>query len=536
MAYVIKSGDTLSALAKQNNTTIADIMKANPSITDPNKIISGRTLNFSAPAARTLPPADGTPPIDISNKVQGVNAPPATTDPSQPDANSMFSKAMVGILKGFQGVQKTGLDMQNQSLGVESQQAQLGYKPLPSDVQNLQLNAQQDIQYRSGAQGVLDPTIQALQDTGKQYVSQYQDAADRISNVLQQQQTIKQQQQKDAQSELQNLFTQYGSQLKNLDPAKLSQLEKAAGYSKGMVNQLVNLETIKEQQQKANAQQKDIRSVNGGLFDVNANKWVVAPKTPSPGKSITPGLVGSTPGLGIVPSGVRETSALVGKSIIDGNQPPNISNSLSGQGFEIKAYLEANGYNLTKATQDWNAVVKWQATVNSATFQRAIVAADSATNYIQNLRNLSSQWESSNFPVLNYVNFEAALQGVKGQDQQALAQQIKTQIVDLTQDMSSVYRYGLSGTDNTLKSSGETLSTNWGNKQLNASLDIIDQNLKVRINSLKSTSNVLSASGNDKNQYIGNQSDQGGGSYPQGGGSYPQGGGSYQDYLKAIGQ
>lgn len=54
--YTIKKGDTLTKIAKANNTTIKDIMAANPQIKDPNKIFAGAKLNLpgqaAAPAAK----------------------------------------------------------------------------------------------------------------------------------------------------------------------------------------------------------------------------------------------------------------------------------------------------------------------------------------------------------------------------------------------------------------------------------------------------------------------------------------------------
>lgn len=44
--YTIQRGDTLSALAKKNGVSVADIMKANPSIKDPNRIMAGAPLNI----------------------------------------------------------------------------------------------------------------------------------------------------------------------------------------------------------------------------------------------------------------------------------------------------------------------------------------------------------------------------------------------------------------------------------------------------------------------------------------------------------
>jgi LysM repeat protein len=46
MSYRIQSGDTLSRIAQRNNTSVSELMKANPQIKDANKIYAGRTLNI----------------------------------------------------------------------------------------------------------------------------------------------------------------------------------------------------------------------------------------------------------------------------------------------------------------------------------------------------------------------------------------------------------------------------------------------------------------------------------------------------------
>jgi len=45
----IKKGDTLSAIAKRNNTTVAALMKLNPKIKDKDKIRAGDTINVGNP-------------------------------------------------------------------------------------------------------------------------------------------------------------------------------------------------------------------------------------------------------------------------------------------------------------------------------------------------------------------------------------------------------------------------------------------------------------------------------------------------------
>ena len=52
-SYQIKSGDTLSKIAKQNGMTVQALMKLNPQITDPNKIVAGQSLNLGGETTST---------------------------------------------------------------------------------------------------------------------------------------------------------------------------------------------------------------------------------------------------------------------------------------------------------------------------------------------------------------------------------------------------------------------------------------------------------------------------------------------------
>lgn len=49
-----KTGDTLSGVALKNNTTVAELMKANPFITDPNKIQAGASYVLPKPLVQTI--------------------------------------------------------------------------------------------------------------------------------------------------------------------------------------------------------------------------------------------------------------------------------------------------------------------------------------------------------------------------------------------------------------------------------------------------------------------------------------------------
>ncbi len=50
-SYTIQYGDTLSGIASKTGKSIQELMRLNPSITDPNKIYAGRTLSLGASAA-----------------------------------------------------------------------------------------------------------------------------------------------------------------------------------------------------------------------------------------------------------------------------------------------------------------------------------------------------------------------------------------------------------------------------------------------------------------------------------------------------
>lgn len=83
MSYVVKSGDTLGAIASRHDTTVQAILAANPQIKNPNAIFVGQQINLPkstpapAPATPQPPPANtGGTPAPATNTGQG--GPPAT--------------------------------------------------------------------------------------------------------------------------------------------------------------------------------------------------------------------------------------------------------------------------------------------------------------------------------------------------------------------------------------------------------------------------------------------------------------------------
>lgn len=68
-AYTVKSGDSLSAIAKAQGTTVAELMKLNPNISNPNLIYAGKSLNI--PGAQNA--GDEVPDYSQVNSVNEAN-------------------------------------------------------------------------------------------------------------------------------------------------------------------------------------------------------------------------------------------------------------------------------------------------------------------------------------------------------------------------------------------------------------------------------------------------------------------------------
>ena len=94
--YKIKSGDTLSAIAKKRGTTVAKIMAANPSIKDKNKIFAGRTLKM--PGITNLM---AKPTLRPSKRGKGSKAILSAIKSSMPKSKVTKSKVTKSTIKGL---------------------------------------------------------------------------------------------------------------------------------------------------------------------------------------------------------------------------------------------------------------------------------------------------------------------------------------------------------------------------------------------------------------------------------------------------
>lgn len=113
----IQKGQTLSGIAKANGTTIDALLKANPSIKNPNLIYAGSSLNLpGAPASPVVapkasvptPPAPVTPPNPVTQRVDQISSPGTSGVPAKSTLYGAEVPSSTSLLKQYRS--ELGLD------------------------------------------------------------------------------------------------------------------------------------------------------------------------------------------------------------------------------------------------------------------------------------------------------------------------------------------------------------------------------------------------------------------------------------------
>jgi hypothetical protein len=192
---------------------------------------------------------------------------------------------------------------------------------------------------------------------------------------------------------------------------------------------------------------------------------------------------------GAAAAGGASDAKTIAQAIISGDQPPDMKGLYRFTG-PVRAELARQGYNLTKATEDWNSTSKYLATLNGAQQTRLRQAVEFTRESLPLVQGLVTEWDSAGLPLLSKANLDAAASGAYGAKQQSLAVRLKGQIADLTSELGTVYKGGNSSTDESLKLAAQNLQGNWSKQAALDALKQIDTNLTIRANSIKNTGPV----------------------------------------------
>jgi hypothetical protein len=177
----------------------------------------------------------------------------------------------------------------------------------------------------------------------------------------------------------------------------------------------------------------------------------------------------------------------------------------------VRAELAKAGFDLTKATQDWQAMTRHIASLNSAgqlRLKEATGFALESLNLIDdpNPKNKSGdligkvkqEVGRSRFKILNKASLSAAKEGMLGQEATNAATLLDQQIRELQSELAVVYKGGNSPTDIGLKSAMDILHSDWSEDTLRKAVELTRKNLGIRLNSIRSA--PVSSVG-DTNQY-----------------------------------
>jgi LysM repeat protein len=169
-AHTVVAGDTLGAIASKNGMTVAQLQALNPSITDPNKIVVGQTINLGKATTPVTPTTPTTPTLTPEQQLSQTN-----TDLAKKAGEAGLSVAEYQNLMNSQNaVSKEDSDRIAKELGITALEGTVFAKPSQSS-QTMYQNA-----YDTAGLADVKTKISALMDEIAKDRSQLTDATGAI--------------------------------------------------------------------------------------------------------------------------------------------------------------------------------------------------------------------------------------------------------------------------------------------------------------------------------------------------------------------
>jgi len=186
-------------------------------------------------------------------------------------------------------------------------------------------------------------------------------------------------------------------------------------------------------------------------------------------------------------AGLTDIQLANAAGIFNGSRPPLTgigANSKEGQA--VTAGLALMGYDMSKASQDWDAMKKRLSSMNSTQqlkLSQSIYALEGSTHQAE---KLYSEWVKTGLPK-GYSSYnKAALVASANLPGQAgvAARTLVSHVEDMANELSVVYRGGNTPTDQSLQSARLSLSADWNPEQFKRNLALIRENMRIRQNSI----------------------------------------------------
>jgi hypothetical protein len=245
--------------------------------------------------------------------------------------------------------------------------------------------------------------------------------------------------------------------------------------------------------------------VDGSLYRVDPKTGKTELLVYSPPKGTGGGLGGGVSGSDFAPATltdeqIRQLDARglelhqmdIVAGIMNGSQPPITSIQRTPEITKILGGLSALGYDNTKAVQDWTAMQKRLASMNSTQqlrLSQAVFALDGSTDQAE---QLYKEWQATGLPT-GFSNWNrAALETASRLPGEAgvAARTLVSHIEDMAAELAVIYRGGNSPTDQAFEAARKSLNEDWNPSQFAKNLELIRQNIRIRKNSIANSSQI----------------------------------------------
>ena len=285
-SYIIQPGDNLSTLAAKYGTSVGALMASNPQIKDPNKIYAGQSLSIpgagGTPAAKTETPVPGTD--TGAGKTAKVDVIPT------PDTNhdGVVNEVDIATNTRDEIYKKYGIDTAVHNWETNPTKS---YEDVYKDVFNTlnlgdvqtKINGviaqidQANKDFQTATEGINEnPWISEAGRTGK--IAKLQQSYDMTINRLQGTQTL-----------LENAINRGKDEAKSTADRAITTFNQNRTFQKEELDLLIaRAEADIAASDKGRTAQKaldkktytNIKEIDGGLYDLETNKWIVPRKTP----------------------------------------------------------------------------------------------------------------------------------------------------------------------------------------------------------------------------------------------------------------
>ena len=178
--YKIQSGDTLGGIAAANKTTVQELMKLNPSITDANKIFAGTSINLKSSAPAPTVPTNPNPTMTSIPSPTPAPTPTSVPTPPTPQApavkDAYFTSATENVTKSRTALEEA---YKNQIKDIETKkaEAQKNYD---------ELNDKQSVLLDTNVKPLLEPFREKLENSERErlHVNENFEANQKLVNEL----------------------------------------------------------------------------------------------------------------------------------------------------------------------------------------------------------------------------------------------------------------------------------------------------------------------------------------------------------------